>query len=131
MLLRVLPFSLALTALLGDLSGHHATARAVVLAAIPAAFAFALECYGDALQARCGGLRPLLAAAAVVLLMLSGALRSPAVVGGVPQLAVSSLVICLALYAGPAVAMLFTPPVRRRSRVRAARAAADVFADAA
>ena len=131
MLVRALPFLLAFTALLGDLSGHHGAARVAVLAAIPAAFAFALQCYGDALQARCGGLRPLLTGAALVLLGLSGALRSPAVVGGVPQFAVSSLVLCLALYAGQVVAALFTAPKRARTRVRAARAEADVFADAA
>jgi hypothetical protein len=69
-----------------------------VLVAIPAAFVLALECYGDALEARCGGVRPLLAGGGVVLLVLSAALRSPAVVGGVPHLAVSAVVLSLVLY---------------------------------
>ena len=103
---RALPALLALIALLADLSGSHGLALGFVLAAIPAAFALALECYGDALEARCGGLRPLLAGAGLVLLVLSAALRSPAVVGGVPRLAVSAVVLCLLLYAGAFVGAL-------------------------
>jgi hypothetical protein len=96
---RALPALLALIALVADLAGAHGVALAFVLASIPAAFALALECYGDALEARCGGLRPLLAGGGLVLLVLSAALRSPAVVGGVPRLAVSAVVVCLLLYA--------------------------------
>jgi hypothetical protein len=96
---RALPALLALIAFVADLAGAHGVAFAFVLAAIPAAFVLALECYGDALEARCGGVRPLLAAGGVVLLVLSAALRSPAVVGGVPRLAVSAVVLCLLLYA--------------------------------
>jgi hypothetical protein len=103
---RALPALLALIALLADLSGSHGLALGFVLAAIPAAFALALECYGDALEARCGGLRPLLAGVGLVLLVLSAALRSPAVVGGVPRLAVSAVVLCLLLYAGALVGAL-------------------------
>jgi hypothetical protein len=93
---RALPALLALIAVVADLSGSHALALWVVLAAIPAGFALTLECYGDALEARCGGLRPVLAALCLALLVLSAALRSPAVVGGVPRLAVSALVLSLA-----------------------------------
>jgi hypothetical protein len=95
---RALPPLLALIALVADLSGAHGVAFALVLVAIPAAFVLALECYGDALEARCGGVRPLLAGGGVVLLVLSAALRSPAVVGGVPHLAVSAVVLSLVLY---------------------------------
>ena len=105
---RALPALLALIALLADVSGGHGVALAFVLAAIPAAFALALECYGDALEARCGGIRPLIAAGGLVLLVLSAALRSPAVVGGVPRLAISALVLCLLLYAGALVGAVFT-----------------------
>ena len=97
---RALPALLALIAFVADLAGAHGVALAFVLAAIPAAFALALECYGDALEARCGGVRPLLAGGGLVLLVLSAALRSPAVVGGVPRLAVSAVVLSLLLYAG-------------------------------
>jgi hypothetical protein len=96
---RALPALLALIAFVADLAGAHGAALAFVLCAIPAAFALALECYGDALEARCSGMRPLLAGGGLVLLVLSAALRSPAVVGGVPRLAVSAVVLCLLLYA--------------------------------
>src|SRR5947207_2879950 len=92
---RALPALLALIALFADVSGAHGVALGFVLAAIPAAFALALECYGDALEARCGGVRPLVAAGGLVLLVLSAALRSPAVVGGVPRLAIT----CYSAYA--------------------------------
>jgi hypothetical protein len=106
---RALPGLLALIAFVADLSGSHGVALGFVLAAIPAAFALALECYGDALEARCGGLRPLLAAGGLALLVLSAALRSPAVVGGVPRLAVTAVVLCLLLYAGALVGALLAP----------------------
>jgi hypothetical protein len=96
---RVLPALLGLGAFVADLSGSHGVALVFLLAAIPAAFAFALECYGDALEARCSTLRPILAGAALLLLVFCAALRSPAVIGGVPQLAVSTLAIPLLLYA--------------------------------
>jgi len=106
---RALPALLALIAFIADLSGSHGVALGFVLAAIPAAFALALECYGDALEARCGGLRPLVAAGGLALLVLSAALRSPAVVGGVPRLAVSAVVLCILLYAGALIGALLTP----------------------
>ncbi len=137
---RALPALLALIALVADLSGSHGVALAFLLAAIPAAFALALECYGDALEARCGGLaafalalecygdalearcgglRPLAAAGALALLVLSAALRSPAVVGGVPRLAVSALVLTLLLYAGALLGALLAPtPAARHMRAQ-------------
>jgi len=106
---RALPALLALIALVADLSGSHGVALVFLLASIPAAFALVLECYGDALEARCGGLRPLSAVGGLALLVLSAALRSPAVVGGVPRLAVSAIVFCLLLYAGAVIAALLAP----------------------
>ena len=111
MVRRVLPLLLVLTALLLDLGGSHGVALAFVLLAIPAAFVLALECYGDRLEARCGGGRPVLAGLSVLLVVLSAALRSPAVVGGTPQFAVSALVLALFLYAAVAVGAL--APARR------------------
>jgi hypothetical protein len=107
---RALPALLALIALVADLSGSHGVALGFVLAAIPAAFALALDCYGDALDARCGGLRPLAAGGGLVLLVLSAALRSPAVVGGVPRLAISAVVLCLLLYGGTLLGALYSTP---------------------
>jgi hypothetical protein len=103
---RVLPAVLVLAALLSDLAGGHGVALAFLLVGIPAAFVLALDCYGDALEARCSRLRPVSAGISVFLLVLSAALRSPAVVGGVPQLAVSALVIALVLYAAISVGAL-------------------------
>jgi hypothetical protein len=103
---------LALIAFVADLSGSHGVALVFVLGSIPAAFALALECYGDTLEARCGGLRPLSAAGGLALLVLSAALRSPAVVGGVPRLAVSAVVLALLLYAGALLGALLAKPAR-------------------
>jgi hypothetical protein len=112
---RALPALLALIALFADLSGSHGVALVFLLGSIPAAFVLALDCYGDALAARCGGMRPAVAGVGLALLVLSAALRSPAVVGGVPRLAVSAIVLCLLLYAGTLVAALYTPqPARLR-----------------
>jgi hypothetical protein len=103
---RALPPLLVLGALAADLAGGHGYALALVLGSIPAAFALALDWYGDSLEARCSGSRALVAAVALALLVFSAALRSPAVVGGVPQLAVSALVIALLLYVGISIAAL-------------------------
>jgi hypothetical protein len=111
---RLLPALLVLAALLSDLGGGHGLALALLLLAIPAAFVFALDCYGDVLESRCSGIRPALAGLSVILLVLSAALRSPAVIGGVPKFAVSALVITLVLYAaisvGATVVRVTAPP---------------------
>jgi hypothetical protein len=96
---RLLPAMLVLAALFSDAGGAHGLALAFLLCAIPAAFMLALDCYGDLLEARCSVVRPALAGLSVFLLVLSAALRSPAVIGGVPKFAVSALVITLVQYA--------------------------------
>jgi hypothetical protein len=103
---RSFPALLVLAALLSDAGGGHGLALALLLLAIPAAFVFALDCYGDLLESRCSGVRPTLAGVALLLLVLSAALRSPAVIGGVPKFAVSGLVITLVLYAAISVGAL-------------------------
>jgi hypothetical protein len=103
---RVLPALLVLAALLSDLGDSHGLALSFLFFAIPAALVLALDSYGDVIEARCGGMRPLLAGLSLVLLVLSAALRSPAVVGGVPQLALSALVVTLVLYATMALGAL-------------------------
>ena len=113
----MLPALLVFAALVSDLAGGHAFALALVLVAIPGAFILALDCFGDLLESRCGGARPILAGLAVFLLVLSAALRSPAVVGGVPQLAVSALGFALCLYAMVAAGTLVPQRARRRARV--------------
>jgi hypothetical protein len=111
---RLLPGFLVFAALVSDLSGNHGLALALVFFAIPAACVLALDCYGDSLEARCGGLRPVSAGISLFLLVLSAALRSPAVVGGVPQLAVSALVLTLVLY----VAICLGALMPRQAEVR-------------
>jgi hypothetical protein len=131
---RAVPAALAFLAFDADLAGRHELALAGLLVGIPFAFAVMLECYGDALEARCGAARPALAAGALVLLVLSAALRSPAVVGGVPRLAVSAIVGCLLLYAAVALGVVLgashRPAARRASRARDV-AEPESFADAA
>jgi hypothetical protein len=112
---RALPALLVFAALVADVSGSHGVALGLLFIAIPAAFVLALDCYADSLEARCTGLRPVVATLAVILLVLSAALRSPAVVGGVPQLAVSVLVIALGLYVAISVGALLPARSARRS----------------
>jgi hypothetical protein len=121
---RALPVLLVFSALLADAGESHGLALALLLVAIPAAFVLALDCYGDAIEARCSRVRPIIAALAVFLLVLSAALRSPAVVGGVPQLAVSALVLCLVLYLSALLGALFAPraPARPARRLVAEEA---------
>lgn len=95
---RLLPATLVLAALLSDAGGSHGLALTLLLFAIPAAFVLALDCYGDVLESRCSWVRPTLAGLSLLLLVLSAALRSPAVIGGVPKFAVSALVLVLLLY---------------------------------
>jgi hypothetical protein len=115
---RAVPAALAFGALLADLSGHHALAFTGLLLAIPASFALMLDCYGDALASRCGLLRPLAAAAGLLLVVFSAALRSPALVGGVPRIAVSALAVA-ALLSIAVVARLPVPAAKRRVARRA------------
>jgi hypothetical protein len=106
MVRRFLPALLACVALILDLQGNHGAAVAVLFVAIPAGFVLALDCFGEALELRCTLVRPILAGLSLVLLVLSAALRSQAVVGGVPAIAVSALVLALLLYGVLAVAVL-------------------------
>jgi hypothetical protein len=119
---RAVPAALAFGALLADLAGHRTLASTCLVIAIPASFALLLDCYGAALAGRCGLLRPLSAAAGVVLIVFSAALRSPAVVGGVPRIAVSALALAAVLSAA-AVARLPVPATG--PRVARRRGAAD------
>jgi hypothetical protein len=122
---RSLPAVLGFAALLADLTGAHGLALAMLLGAIPAAFALTLDCYGDALRARCGPVRPLAAGAGLVLLVLSAALRSPAVVGGVPRIAVSAVVLSLFLYTALAAGALVVAGRAPRRPARAPVTATD------
>jgi hypothetical protein len=116
---RPLPAALAFVAFVADLSGAHGLALVALLAAIPAAFVLTLDCFADSLQSHCTLARPLVAGGGLLLLVLSATLRSPAVVGGVPQMAVSALAFSLLLYAALAVTVLVAAV--RRAQVPVAR----------
>jgi hypothetical protein len=120
---RVVPAALAFGALLADLAGHHALALTGLLFAIPASFALMLDCYGDALAARSGLLRPLAAAAGLLLVVFSAAVRSPALVGGVPRIAVSALAAAAVL--SIAVVVPLPVPAARRRVARRVREVAE------
>lgn len=116
---RALPSALAVGAFTADVAGGHALAFLALLAAIPATFVLMLDCYADALAARCGPVRPVAAAAGLVLIVFSAALRSPAVVGGVPRLSISAAALAalctltgLAGTLAPTVARAVAPPQR-------------------
>jgi hypothetical protein len=121
---RALPALLVFTAFLCDVGGDHGAALGLVLCAIPPAFVLALDCYGDAIEARCSRARPALGGVSLFLIVLSAALRSPAVVGGVPQLAVSALVLTLLLYGAIATGALI--PGRRLEPLQVASEAEPV-----
>ena len=120
---RALPAVLAFVALMADLAGAHSFALVMLFGAIPAAFVLVLDCFGDALQEERSLTRPVVAGCGLVLLVLSAALRSPAVVGGVPRLAVSAIVLCLLLYSGLAAAALVV--LARRAQPRPVASAAE------
>jgi hypothetical protein len=109
---RALPSALTAGAFVADVAGGHAFALLVLLAAIPAAFVLMLDCYADALAARCGRARPLAAAGGLLLIVFSAALRSPAVVGGVPRLSISALALA-AIFTTIALAGSVAPAVAR------------------
>jgi hypothetical protein len=109
---RALPTALAFGAFVADVAGAHTLALVALVGAIPAAFVLMLDCYGDLLAARCGPGRPLAAAAGLLLIVFSAALRSPAVVGGVPRLSISAVALA-ALFTLAALAGTVTPAVAR------------------
>jgi hypothetical protein len=125
---RGVPALLALSAFLADLGGAHELALVVLLVAIPAGFALVVSCYGDTVEHGSGLGRPITAGIGLVLLVLSAALRSPALVGGVPRVAVTALALAplLCLHAG-----LRTVSKRRARPEVAATGERTEFAEAA
>ncbi len=87
---RAVPALLALSAFLADVGGAHAFALLVLFAAIPATFALVVACYGETVEGRAGLRRTVVAGSGLFLLVLSAAVRSPALVGGVPRIALTA-----------------------------------------
>jgi hypothetical protein len=111
----VLPALLALLAAVADSAGAHALALDTLLAAVPLAAVAALAAFGEHLDRRedaVVSLQALLWAIAVVLLVLSCAVRSSALHGSVPPLAESALAAALLVF-GVKLAVAAAPLARR------------------
>jgi hypothetical protein len=109
-------------AAVADSEGAHGLAFNMLLLAVPFAAVAGLSSFGDYLDSGADGvaaLQALLWGAAVVLLVLSCAVRSHAL-HGVPPLALSSVVACLGIYAVKA-ALAAAPHVRRMAELRPAK----------
>jgi hypothetical protein len=100
---RVLPALLALTAAIADSRGAHGLAFDALIGAVPFTGVAALEAFGSYVDDRrrtFGGLQALLWLAALVMLVLSCAARSPATaMHAVPPLGTSALAALLGVYA--------------------------------
>ena len=111
----MLPALLAATAAVADSRGAHGLAFDALIGAVPFTGVAALEGFGSYLDDRrrtFGGLQALLWLAALVLLVLSCAARSPATqMHAVPPLGTSALAALLAVYGIKALVAL-TPYAR-------------------
>ena len=119
---RLLPATLVVVAAFADTTGSHHLALDALLLAVPFAAVAALRSFGEYLDASSdstGGLQALLWAASVVLLVLSCAVRRGSV-HGVPPLAVTSLFMCLGIFAVKA-AIAVAPHARRLADLRPAK----------
>jgi hypothetical protein len=117
---RLLPLSLALAALLGDLAGLHRVAFYLVLLAVVGAAAAAFVAVGDVLAGKGGVLRAGSAGLALVLLVAGSAVRAGAAVGGpLPTLAVSAVVLAAVAYVVPVLAWVLEPVAPKPRPVRA------------
>ena len=119
---RLLPAALVVVAALADSAGSHHLALDAILLAVPFAAVAALCSFGEYLDSHSDstvGLQALLWAASVVLLVLSCAVRSHAV-HGVPPLAVTSLFMCLGIFAVKAT-VAAAPYARRLADMRPAK----------
>jgi hypothetical protein len=107
---------------LADSQGAHSLALDALLLAVPFASVAALTSFAEYLDARSNAvaaLHALLWGVAVVLLVLSCAVRRHAL-HGVPPLAVSTVVACLGIFAVKAT-MVAAPYLRRVDELRPAK----------
>ena len=110
------PAALAALAGLCDAAGAHGAAFWLLVLAVPAGAAAALVVLGDALEPEGDGrlTQAWLQGAALVLILVGAAARSPfREQGSVPRVAISALVACLIVY-GAQAATLFGPVFRAR-----------------
>src|SRR5258706_9332299 len=119
---RLLPVALVAIAALADSAGAHSLALYTLLLAVPFASVAALVSFGEYLDSESNStarLQTLLWAVSVVLLVLSCAVRRHAL-HTVPPLAVSSMFMCLGIFAVKAT-IAVTPYARRFADVRPAK----------
>jgi hypothetical protein len=118
----VLPAVLVTIAAIADAHSAHRFALDALLAAVPFTAVAAITAFGGYLDRRDDAvvaLQALLWALALVFLLVSCEARSSAI-DGVPPLAVSTLVACLALFAIKATVAV-APQVRRLAALRPAK----------
>jgi len=109
-----LAVGLVLVAGLADAAGGHRLAFYLLVLAVPAIAAAALSALAAAFEQDSRAVvRAWIQAAALLLVLVSAAARAPARGEGLPRLAISALVVCLALY-GAQGALTAWPGVRRR-----------------
>jgi len=117
---RLLPLSLALAALLGDLAGHHRVASYLVLLAVVGAAAAAFVAVGELIEGRGRVLRAGSTATALVLLVAGSAVRADAAVGSrLPTLAISAVVLAVVAYVVPVLAWVLEPVAPKPRPLRA------------
>jgi len=96
---RALPVGLVIAAAAADGAGSHGVAFYALLLAVPAAAVAALEAFGQVLDGADEHLHALLWTVVLALVVVSCAVRAPAITqGSVPALARSALLACLAIF---------------------------------
>jgi len=119
---RFLPVVLVAVAGLADAQGAHGAALDVLLLAVPFVAVAAIASFGEYLDASTdpvAGMQAFLWCIAVVLVVLSCAVRRHAL-HGVPPLAISSVVACLGVFAVKA-GIVVAPYLRRTGGLRPAK----------
>jgi hypothetical protein len=114
---RLLPVSLASTALLADVVGLHRIAYYLVLLAVVGAAAAAFVGVGDVLEGKGGLVRAASSVVALAFILLGSAARAAAPAGGhVPALAISAVVAAVLCYVLPLLGWLVGPVAAPRPR---------------
>jgi hypothetical protein len=107
---RLLPLTLVLGVVLGDLAGAHQLAGLALLAAIPCAAGAAFVAVSDLLEGRPALVRAVTTVGALVCCLVGSAVRHGAPAGAaVPALALSAVVAALVLYAVPVLFWVLQP----------------------
>jgi hypothetical protein len=104
---RLAPIALVFGAALADQAGSHTLAFYALLVAVPASAVAALYTVADRVDGKAEPVQTYLWGAALALLLISTALRAPALGDStVPAVARSALLACVAVFCAQAVAAL-------------------------